>query len=123
MSGIFFGRFEFDLVRLVVSTHLTNIRQIISFSPKNRGENKTYLKPPPSILVGGFKPFAYHLPYISQIGKSSPSSKTETLVVVIANHKSHVLSDQGIRFGIIEATPTAGHVADGLQTSKPSVQS
>jgi len=31
----------------VVSTHLKNISQIGSF-PKNRDENKKYLKPPPS---------------------------------------------------------------------------
>ena len=34
---------------LVVSNHLKNINQIGSFSP-NRGENKKYFKPPPSVV-------------------------------------------------------------------------
>ena len=48
---------------LVVSTHLKNISQIGSSSP-GRGENKTYLKPPPSLssqitvkCVGNLPPY------------------------------------------------------------------
>ena len=36
------------VIWLVVSTHLKNISQIGSFPHPGRGENKKYLKPPPS---------------------------------------------------------------------------
>ena len=84
----------------MVSIPLKNIRQNGFIFPNFRGENKKYLKPPPSIT--GFWP---HLPWILSIKPSSFSKKLSKLRTNLRGASCVVLLREGFAFYIREPSP------------------